>query len=81
VNLIIRPPHDPEKQGTRADPSGDWVSHDQTRNKSPDISHVLTHDKSQDLIRFERARSPLINKWQIVGMINNQERHVTPVVE
>jgi hypothetical protein len=71
VNPTIRPPCDPEKQETRAKPSHDSVSHDQTRNKSPNISHVPTCDKSQDLICFGRARSPLINKWQIVRTINN----------
>jgi hypothetical protein len=46
VNPVIRPARDPEKQGTRAKPSGDLVSHDQTRNKSPNISCALTYDKS-----------------------------------
>jgi hypothetical protein len=45
VNPIIRPACDPEKQEARAKPSGDLVSRDQTRNKSPDTSHVLTCDK------------------------------------
>jgi hypothetical protein len=52
VNPVIRPSHDPEKQGTCAKPSGDLVSRDQTRNKSPDTSCVLTRDKSRDQIRF-----------------------------
>jgi hypothetical protein len=72
VNPVIRPSRDPEKQGTHAKPSGDLVSHNQTRNKSPDTSCVLTRDKSQDQIRFGRARSPLINKWQTVGTVCNQ---------
>jgi len=72
VNHVIRPSCDPEKQGTCAKPLYDQVSRDLTRNKSPDTSHVPTCDKSQDQIHFERARSLLINKWQIVGMINNQ---------
>jgi hypothetical protein len=80
VNPMIRPACDPEKQGARAKPSGDPVSRDQTRNKSPDLSYVLTHDKSRDSIRFGRARSPLINKWQTVGTVCNQRRHVTPVI-
>jgi hypothetical protein len=80
VNPVIRPARDPEKQGAHAKPSGDLVSHDQTRNKSPDSSHVLTRDKSRDLIHFRRARSPLINKWQTVGTVCNQRRHVTPVI-
>jgi hypothetical protein len=46
TNPVIRPARDPEKQGTRAKPSGDLVSRDQTRNKSPDPSHALTRDKS-----------------------------------
>jgi hypothetical protein len=46
VNPVIRPSHDPEKQGTCAKPSCDLVLRDQTRNKSPDISHVPTRDKS-----------------------------------
>jgi len=78
---VIRPARDPEKQGTHAKPSGDLVSRDQTRNKSPDPSHALTRDKSQDSIRFGRARSLLINKWQTVGTVYNQQGHVTPVIE
>ena len=81
VNPVIRPACDPEKQGARAKPSGDLDSRDQIRNKSPDPSRVTTCDKSQDLICFGRARSPLINKWQTVGMVCNQRRHVTPVIE
>ena len=46
VNLVIRPARDPEKQEACARPSGDLVSHDQTRNKSPDTSCVPTCDKS-----------------------------------
>jgi hypothetical protein len=80
VNSVKRPPHDSEKQGTCANPLHDLVPHDQTRNKSPDISHAPTCDKLQDQIHFGRARNVLINKWQIVGMINNQQRHVTPVI-
>jgi hypothetical protein len=80
VNPVIRPAHDPEKQGAHAKPSGDLNSHDQIRNKSPDPSHVATCDKSRDSICFGRARSPLINKWQTVGMVCNQQRHVTPVI-
>jgi hypothetical protein len=80
VNPVIGPARDPEKQGTRANTSGDLVSHDQTRNKSPDPSRALTCDKSRDSIHFGRARSPLINKWQTVGTVCNQQRHVTPVI-
>ena len=80
VNLVIRPAHDPEKQGTCAKPSGDLAPRDQTKNKSPDSARVLTHDKSRDLIRFGRARSPLINKWQTMGTVCNQRRHVTLVI-
>jgi hypothetical protein len=80
VNPVIRPAHDPEKQGARAKPSGDPVSCDQTRNKSPDPSRVPTCDKSQDSICFGQARSPLINKWQTVGTVCNQRRHVTLVI-
>jgi hypothetical protein len=80
VNPVIRQARDPEKQGTRAKPSGDLVLRDQTRNKSPDSSRVLTRDKSRDSIRFGRARSPLINKWQTVGTVCNQRRHMTPVI-
>jgi hypothetical protein len=72
VNPVIRPSRDPKKQETRVKPSGDLVSRDQTRNKSPDTSCVLTHDKSQDQIHFGQARSPLINRWQIVRTINDQ---------
>ena len=72
VNPIIRLARDPKKQGARTKPSGDLTSHDQTRNKSPDPSHVTTRDKSQDSICFGQARSPLINKWQTVGMVCNQ---------
>jgi len=46
VNPITRPARDPEKQGAHAKPSGDLVSRDQTRNKSPDSSRVPTRDKS-----------------------------------
>jgi hypothetical protein len=46
VNLITRPARDPEKQGARANSSGDLTTCDQTRNKSPDTSRVLTRDKS-----------------------------------
>jgi len=80
VNPVIRPAHDPEKQGARAKPSGDLNSRDQIRNKSPNPSCVATRDKSRDSICFGRARSPLINKWQTVGMVCNQQRHVTPVI-
>jgi hypothetical protein len=68
---VIRPAHDPEKQGTRAQASGDLVPHDHNRSKSPDISRAPTHDKSQDPIHFGRARSLLINRWQTVGTVNN----------
>jgi hypothetical protein len=80
VNPVIRPARDPEKQGACAKPSGDLGSHDQIRNKSPDPSRVTTRDKSRDSIHFGRARSPLINKWQTMGMVCNQRRHVTPVI-
>jgi hypothetical protein len=43
---VIRPTHDPEKQGTHAKLSGDPIPRDQSRSKSPDMSHVLTRDKS-----------------------------------
>jgi hypothetical protein len=46
VNSVIRPARDPEKQGACANTSGDLVSHDQIRNKSPDPSRVTTRDKS-----------------------------------
>jgi hypothetical protein len=52
VNPMIRPAYDPEKQGACANSSGDWIAYDQTRNKSPDTSRVLTCDKSRDLIHF-----------------------------
>jgi hypothetical protein len=80
VNPVIRPARDPEKQGTRAKPSGDWVPRDQISNRSPDPSRVLSRDKSRDSTRFGWARSPLINKWQTVGTVHNQRRHVTPVI-
>jgi hypothetical protein len=80
VNPVIRPARDPEKQGAHAKPSGDLGSRDQIRNKLPDPSHVTTRDKSQDSIRFGWARSPLINKWQTMGTVCNQRRHVTPVI-
>jgi hypothetical protein len=76
---MIRPAHDPEKQEARAKPSGDLKPCDQVRSKSPDTSHLTARDQSQDLICFGRARSPLINKWKTVGMVLNQQRHVTPV--
>jgi hypothetical protein len=72
VNPVIRPARDPEKQGARANPSGDLVSHDQTSNRSPDSSHVLSRDKSRDSTHFGWARSPLINKWQTMGTVRNQ---------
>jgi len=53
VNPVIRPAHDPEKQGAHVKPSGDLTSHDQIRNKSPDPSRVPTRDKSRDSICFE----------------------------
>jgi hypothetical protein len=56
VNQVIKPAHDPEKQGAHAQVSGDPSPHDQTKSKSPDtsydLSRVLTHDKSQDPICF-----------------------------
>jgi hypothetical protein len=52
VNPVTRPARDPEKQGARANSSGDLITRDQTRNKSPDTSRALTCDKSRDLIRF-----------------------------
>jgi hypothetical protein len=83
VNHMARPAHDPEKQGTRAQASDDPIPRDQARSKSPDTPHdlsrVLTCDKSQDPICFERARSPLINRWQTIETVNNQWKHVTPV--
>jgi hypothetical protein len=79
MSPTIRPPRDSEKQETHAKPSGDLVSHDQTRNKSPNISCAPTRDKLQDQIRFGQATSPMINKWQIVETIHNQQRHVTLV--
>jgi hypothetical protein len=80
VNLTIRPARDPEKQGAHAKPSGDLVSCDQISNRSPDTPHVLSRDKSRDSIHFGWARSPLINKWQTVGTVHNQQRHVTLVI-
>ena len=80
VNPVIRPTRDPEKQGTCDKLSGDLIPRDQNRSKSPDISCALTCDKSRDQIRFGRARSPLINKWQTMGTVCNQRRHMTPVV-
>ena len=81
VNPVIRPARDPEKQGAHAKSTGDLAPCDQTRNKSPDSSRVLICDKSRDSIRFGQARSPLINTWQTVGTVYNQQRHVTPVIE
>jgi hypothetical protein len=46
VNPVIRPTCDPEKQGTRDKLSSDLIPRDQSTSKSPDISHVLTRDKS-----------------------------------
>ena len=46
VSPVIRPTRDPEKQGTHAKLSGDWIPCDQSTSKSPDISRVLTRDKS-----------------------------------
>ena len=80
VDPVIRPARDPEKQGAHAKPSGDLISRDQTRNKSPHPSRVSTRDKSRDSTRFGQARSPLINKWQTMGMVCNQRRHVTPEI-
>ena len=79
VNPRIRPACDPEKQGACAKPSGDLRPRDQVRSKSPNTSRVITHDQSRDPICFERARSPLINKWKTVGMVFNQQRHMIPV--
>ena len=80
VSPMIRPTCDPEKQGTCAKLSGDLIPHDQSISKSPDISCVLTRDKSQDQMRFGWARSLLINRWQTMGTVCNQQRHVTPVI-
>jgi hypothetical protein len=84
VNPVTRPARDPEKQGARAQTSGDQGARDPTRSQSPDIprdpSRVLTRDKSRDPIRFGRARSPLINRWQTVGTVNNQRNHVILVL-
>jgi len=52
VNPVIRLARDPEKQGARAKSSDDLITHDQTRNKLPNTSCVLTCDKSQDPIHF-----------------------------
>jgi hypothetical protein len=52
VNPMIRPARDPEKQEACANSSGDLITCDQTRNKSPDTSHVPTRDKSRDPICF-----------------------------
>jgi hypothetical protein len=84
VNQVIRPARDPEKLETRAQVSGDQIPCDQTRSKSPDtprdLSRVITRDKSRDPIHFGRARNPLISRWQMVGTVNNQRTHVTPVI-
>jgi hypothetical protein len=81
---VTRLTRDPEKQGTCAQASGDLVPCDQIRSKSPDtprdLSRVLTHDKSWDPICFGRARSPLINRWQTMGMVSNQQRHEIPAL-
>jgi hypothetical protein len=76
VNPVTRSARDPEKQGAHAKPSGDLVSRDQI----PDISRVLSRDKSRDATHFGWARSPLINQWQTMGTVHNQRRHVTPVI-
>jgi hypothetical protein len=80
ANPVIRPARDPEKQGTRAQVSGDLVPRDHNRSKSSDISRAPTRDKSRDPIHFGRARSLLINRWQTVGTVNHQRRHMTPVI-
>jgi len=80
VSPVIRPACDPEKQGTRAKLSGDLIPCDQSTSKSPDISRVLTCDKSRDQIQFGQARSPLINRWQTVGTVCNQRRHATLMI-
>jgi len=80
VSPVIRPTRDPEKQGTRAKLSGDLIPHDLSTSKSPDISRVLTRDKSRDQIHFGQARSLLINRWQTMGTVCNQRRHVTLVI-
>jgi len=64
VNPMIRPTRDSEKQGTRAKLSGDLIPRDQSTNQ----------------IHFGRARSPLINRWQTVGTVCNQQRHGTPAI-
>jgi len=46
VNPVIRLTRDPEKQGARANSSGDLITRDQIRNKLPDTSCALTRDKS-----------------------------------
>jgi hypothetical protein len=46
VNPVTRSACDPEKQGACAKLSGDLASCDQTRNKSPNLSRVLSRDKS-----------------------------------
>jgi len=79
VSPMIRPAHDPEKQGAHANPSGDLKPRDQVRSKSPDTSCVMTCDTSRDPICFGRARSPLINKWKTMGTVFNQQQHVIPV--
>ena len=80
VNPVIRLARDPEKQGTREKLSSDLMPRDQSGSKSPDISRVLTRDKSRDQICFGQARSPLINRWQTVGTVCNQQRHMTPAI-
>ena len=52
ANPMTRLARDPEKQGARAKPSCDLTSRDQTKNKSPDLSRVITHDTSRDSICF-----------------------------
>ena len=46
INPMTRPARDSEKQEARANSSGDLITRDQTRNKSPDTSRALTRDKS-----------------------------------
>ena len=79
VTQVTRPTCDPEKQGARATNSHDHIPRDQQWRQAPKVSRVPTRDKAHDTprdqVRFGHAKTPLINHWQTMGMVNQSTNH------
>jgi len=65
--------HDPTCDPSTTRTSRDLLAHDPGNLRPHDpgkITHDLSRNWSHDKMRFGRTSNPLINMWQIVGMIN-----------